>query len=123
MTFYDELEVRSADERAAAQSRALREILSGLQGREADLEKAGQVRTIEDLPQLPVFRKSNLSGRQAQMPPFGGMLVTNATHVFQSPGPIYEPGEPTVTGRVLAGFCMPPGLVRAISCKTVSPII
>ncbi|MAL77784.1 MAG: AMP-dependent synthetase [Sneathiella sp.] len=93
MTFYDELEVRSADERAAAQSRALREILSGLQGREADLEKAGQVRTIEDLPQLPVFRKSNLSGRQAQMPPFGGMLVTNATHVFQSPGPIYEPGR------------------------------
>ena len=93
MTFYDELEVRSADERVAAQSRALLDILAELQGREADLEKAGQVRTIEDLPELPVFRKSNLSGRQAQMPPFGGMLVANATHVFQSPGPIYEPGR------------------------------
>ena len=37
MIFYDELEIRSVDERVAAQSRALREILATLQGREADL--------------------------------------------------------------------------------------
>tara|TARA_R110002073_G_scaffold199364_1_gene358422 strand:- start:5100 stop:6296 length:1197 start_codon:yes stop_codon:yes gene_type:complete len=93
MIFYDELEIRSVDERVAAQSRALREILATLQGREADLDRADQVQTIEDLPKLPVFRKSGLSSRQTQTPPFGGMLVSNSTHVFQSPGPIYEPGR------------------------------
>lgn len=93
MTFYDNLEVRSSDERFAAQSQALIELLEVLQSRETDLERADQVRTIEDLPNLPVFRKSNLSSRQTQMPPFGRMHVSNATHVFQSPGPIYEPGR------------------------------
>jgi phenylacetate-CoA ligase len=30
--------------------------------------------------------------RQAEAPPFGGLPVSNLAHVFQSPGPIYEPG-------------------------------
>lgn len=44
------------------------------------------------MPKLPVLRKSDLSGWQKAAPPFGGIAVHNATHVFQSPGPIYEPG-------------------------------
>ncbi|MDE0852616.1 phenylacetate--CoA ligase family protein, partial [Yoonia sp.] len=43
-------------------------------------------------PKLPVLRKSDLTAWQKNQPPFGGMVVTNASHVFQSPGPIYEPG-------------------------------
>ena len=93
MTFYDELEVRSSDERAAAQSRALVDILAQLRAQGTELPGADEVRSIDDLPKLPVFRKSSLTGLQAKAPPFGGMLVSNPTHVFQSPGPIYEPGS------------------------------
>ena len=39
-----------------------------------------------------MLRKADLSKKQKAEPPFGGLKVGNATHVFQSPGPIYEPG-------------------------------
>jgi len=51
-----------------------------------------KVQAIADLPHLPVLRKSDLVARQAENPPFGGIPTSNITHVFQSPGPIYEPG-------------------------------
>jgi phenylacetate-CoA ligase len=38
------------------------------------------------------LRKSDLSQWQKDKPPFGGLSVNNATHGFQSPGPIDEPG-------------------------------
>jgi phenylacetate-CoA ligase len=47
---------------------------------------------LADLARLPVLRKSDLTGWQTSAPPFGGIAVSNAAHVFQSPGPIYEPG-------------------------------
>ncbi|OAN69988.1 AMP-dependent synthetase [Sulfitobacter sp. EhC04] len=90
---FDDLEIRSADARAAAQAARLKEILAGItdapEGWRAD---AAAVGGPEDLPKLPVLRKSDLSGWQKARPPFGGIAVRNATHVFQSPGPIYEPG-------------------------------
>ncbi|MGR3542188.1 MAG: phenylacetate--CoA ligase family protein [Hasllibacter sp.] len=46
----------------------------------------------DEIAALPVLRKSDLAARQAADPPFGGVPVRGATHVFQSPGPIYEPG-------------------------------
>ncbi len=45
-----------------------------------------------DLADLPVLRKDEYFKKQTETPPFGGMTVTNASHIFQSPGPIYEPG-------------------------------
>jgi phenylacetate-CoA ligase len=50
------------------------------------------VASLDELAGLPVLRKSELVARQAEHPPFGGLPVTNLAHVFQSPGPIYEPG-------------------------------
>nr|WP_255596782.1 phenylacetate--CoA ligase family protein [Cognatishimia sp. MH4019] len=47
---------------------------------------------LGELASLPVFRKSELAEKQKAQPPFGGLTVRNASHVFQSPGPIYEPG-------------------------------
>jgi phenylacetate-CoA ligase len=47
---------------------------------------------LADLAKFPVLRKSDLGGWQKAQPPFGGLHVANMTHVFQSPGPIYEPG-------------------------------
>jgi phenylacetate-CoA ligase len=81
---YDALETRSADERAADQ-------LAKLNGQLASNGMAA-VAALEDLAGLPVLRKSELVARQAENPPFGGLPVTNLAHVFQSPGPIYEPG-------------------------------
>ncbi|NNK16734.1 MAG: phenylacetate--CoA ligase family protein [Sulfitobacter sp.] len=85
MSYFDNLETRSADARAADQLAALR----------AQLERAGieaALTGLEDLSRLPVLRKSDLTEWQKATPPFGGINVENITHVFQSPGPIYEPG-------------------------------
>ncbi len=84
VTHYDDLETRSADERAAAHLRALN----------AQLKRNGMapVAALADLAGLPVLRKADLSARQKATPPFGGLPVSNLAHVFQSPGPIYEPG-------------------------------
>ena len=91
---FDTLETRSADERAADQSEKLRARLAGISvAPEAWRAAAAEVRSAEDLPKLPVLRKSELSDWQKARPPFGGIEVGAVTHVFQSPGPIYEPGK------------------------------
>lgn len=83
-TYFDDFETRSADAREAAQLEALN----------AQLARAGNadVADLAGLAQLPVMRKSDLTTLQKEQPPFGGINVSNITHVFQSPGPIYEPG-------------------------------
>ena len=83
-TYFDALETRSMDDRQAAQLEALN----------AQLAQNGMdpVEDLAALARLPVLRKSDLSARQAEQPPFGGLPVSNLAHVFQSPGPIYEPG-------------------------------
>ncbi len=77
-TFFDDLETRSADAREAGQLAALQ--------RQIDIS------SLADLVKLPVMRKADLSAMQKAEPPFGGIAVQNISHVFQSPGPIYEPG-------------------------------
>ena len=84
VSHFDDLETRSADQRAADQLASL-----NLQLRRNGL---APVKVLSDLALLPVLRKADLSARQKQTPPFGGLPVSNLAHVFQSPGPIYEPG-------------------------------
>ncbi len=84
LAFFDRLETRSADERAADQ-------LAQLETQLAKYDLAPIV-TLDELPSLPVLRKADLVARQSEAPPFGGLPVSNLAHVFQSPGPIYEPG-------------------------------
>jgi phenylacetate-coenzyme A ligase PaaK-like adenylate-forming protein len=111
-SFFDDQETRSADQRAADQSALLRSRLAANSEAPAQWrDAAATVQTAADLVALPVLRKSDLSGWQKQNPPFGGIAVSNVTHVFQSPGPIYEPGSTSVAdfwrmGRFLnaAGF-------------------
>ncbi len=99
--FYDTLETRSADQRSADQAQALRTQLAqaksapGFAGFMAQVD-VDAVQSIDDLVNLPVLRKSDLVHAQAERPPFGGFTVKPARHfhhVFQSPGPIYEPGS------------------------------
>ncbi|MFH5775230.1 phenylacetate--CoA ligase family protein [Paracoccus sp. NGMCC 1.201697] len=101
MTFYDELETRSADQRAAwlAQelpAALLRARTSPAMARILQGVEPETVTTREALAALPVIRKSELSEAQKKQPPFGG-FTTRRPHefenVFQSPGPIYEPGR------------------------------
>jgi phenylacetate-CoA ligase len=95
--FYDDLETRSADAREADQLDKLLEVLKLVKMADGNcMSDFGKVQTIADLVHLPVLRKSDLSKWQAADKPLGGMATQNLTHLFQSPGPIYEPGG---TGR------------------------
>ncbi|WP_146346300.1 phenylacetate--CoA ligase family protein [Phaeobacter marinintestinus] len=98
--FYDALETRSADERAADVAIALPEqiaraaALAGYSGSLGGVD-ASAITSAADLAALPVLRKSELSKAQGADAPFGGFTTKSASgfaHIFQSPGPIYEPG-------------------------------
>ncbi|MEM0936512.1 MAG: AMP-binding protein [Pseudomonadota bacterium] len=98
---YDDLETRSpegrahtlmqslpAQVRAAARLPGYAESLAGVD--------AAQITTREALATLPVLRKSALGAAQNAHPPLGGFTTTPPTgfaHLFQSPGPLYEPGQ------------------------------
>lgn len=51
------------------------------------------INDFSDLQKLPVTRKSDLLKSQRENPPFGVLNPSDVTHIFQSPGPIYEPGR------------------------------
>ncbi len=98
--FFDELETRTPEQRAEDVARQLPEQIArartapGYGDTLAGLD-ASRFRCAGDLAALPVLRKSDLSHAQAASPPFGGFTVkppSGFAHIFQSPGPIYEPG-------------------------------
>ncbi|HEY5674248.1 MAG TPA: AMP-binding protein [Malonomonas sp.] len=99
--FFDSLEHRSPKERELEQLHALAaqieharktapayaELLAGF---------SEPVNSRERLAKLPLTRKSELAARQRQQLPFGGLTGIGSpelTHIFVSPGPIYEPGS------------------------------
>ena len=100
--FFDDLETRSADRRAADLAMALPAQVARARSKApayaellAEVEPAG-IRDRASLASLPVVRKDRLGAAQAATPPFGGFTtlpVSGFEHVFQSPGPIYEPGR------------------------------
>lgn len=90
---FDTLETRTADQRATEQLGELNAQLARVRAAEGScLPEGGDLTDLGELAQLPVLRKSDLVAWQAEKPPFGGLVVSNAAHIFQSPGPIYEPG-------------------------------
>ena len=91
--YFDDLETRSRDARHAAQLEAVNAQLARVAAAaDSCLPDIGKLKYLDDLAHLPVLRKSELAKWQADTPPFGGIPVSNVAHVFQSPGPIYEPG-------------------------------
>ncbi len=113
MTYFDKLETRSADERAADQLTALQAQLT----RAASVPGACRitdhdVHDLSDLSGLPVLRKSDLSAWQTENPPFGGIYTANVAHIFQSPGPIYEPGGVTHDWWRMGRFLHAAGVVK-----------
>lgn len=52
------------------------------------------IQGVNDLDKVPVLTKDRMVELQAADPPFGGFLtvpVTDVSHLFSSPGPLYEP--------------------------------
>ena len=99
--YFDNLETRSEDERANDLSKQLSvQILHAKKNSKAFKQILKEVdpldfNSIEDLSRLPVLRKSDLLKLQAGDPPLGGLIagsVQDLNQIFQSPGPIYEPG-------------------------------
>ncbi|MAP15735.1 phenylacetate--CoA ligase family protein [uncultured Sulfitobacter sp.] len=98
---FDDLETRSADQRAADLAQALPQQIARAQslpgyGEALKGVDASQITSAAALADLPVLRKSELGKAQAVQAPFGGFTtkpVTEFSHVFQSPGPIYEPSS------------------------------
>jgi len=98
--FFDDLETRNNDERIADIAEQLPKqiaraaVLSGYNG---GLQKvdASSVKALSDLASLPVLRKSDLTKAQTAGNVLGGFnarKISEFAHIFQSPGPIYEPG-------------------------------
>ncbi|MEM6624808.1 MAG: AMP-binding protein [Pseudomonadota bacterium] len=101
---FDDLETRSMDARESAQFASLRAILAkalpqatGLARHLGEIDLAA-LADRSALAKLPVLRKTEIAELQRADPPFGGLTGRPAgtfTHMFQSPGPIYEPGMDT----------------------------
>ena len=100
MSFFDDLETRSADQRANDLAMALPAQVANAQKLRGFADALGvidasAIQTVDDLAGLPVLRKSDLVQAQAENGPLGGYGALNThefAHIFQSPGPIYEPG-------------------------------
>ena len=99
--YFDALETRSAEQRAEDMARDLPEQIAhakanakGYAEMLADIDPAG-VTDRSALAKLPVMRKANMVvGDDGEMPikNFIARPFDEIEHVFQSPGPIYEPG-------------------------------
>jgi phenylacetate-CoA ligase len=97
---YDELEIRTPLARQIAQAQQLAQQIAHAKAaapyyREllADVDPTS-ITTRKVLSQLPITRKSDLNEIQAKARPFGGLNgwdFGRLAHVYQSPGPIYEP--------------------------------
>ena len=104
--FFDKLETRSDDERSSDLSKAIplqiknaKENSKAFSKILADVDPS-EINSVEDLIKIPVLRKSELVRLQAQDPPLGGLIsgsIQDLNQIFQSPGPIYEPGTVSYT--------------------------
>jgi phenylacetate-CoA ligase len=100
MSFFDALETRSADQRANDLALALPAQIANAQKLSGNADALGSIdasaiQTVDDLAELPVLRKSDLVRAQSENGPLGGygaLKTHEFAHIFQSPGPIYEPG-------------------------------
>ncbi len=117
---FDTLETRSADQRAADLARDLPRLIARAQGT-AGLGAAlagvdaSAITDAAALAALPVLRKSALVAAQAASAPFGGFAALKTAefdHVFQSPGPIYEPGRASADWWRLGRFLTASGIGR-----------
>ncbi|MCW8906707.1 MAG: AMP-binding protein [Sedimenticola sp.] len=99
--YYDELETRDQAARERAQIQAVAEQVAYARSKAPYYEKLladvdpGSLTSRDTIARLPLTRKSEMIELQQHALPFGGLAtvqVPELTHLFASPGPIYEPG-------------------------------
>jgi phenylacetate-CoA ligase len=99
--FYDSLETRAPEEREQALLQAVRTQVAHAKANTVAYAELLDVIDPEDIVDaksystVPLTRKSELIKLQNNNWPFGGFTATEVsqfTHVYASPGPIYEPG-------------------------------
>lgn len=116
--FYDRRETRSADEREAAQLAQLQALIAHAKTTPRHAERIGDtgIAGLADLARLPLLRKSDLIGMQAETAPFAGfngIPPGHMRHLYRSPGPIndYDGDDPDWwrVGRALHAARFRPG--------------
>lgn len=100
--YYDHLETQNASEREAALIAAVAKQVAHAKAHApaytqllAEVNPA-EITSAAAIAALPITRKSDLSSLQKATPRFGGLAAIQGsalTHIFASPGPIYEPGS------------------------------
>jgi len=118
MKHFDDLEIRSADAREASLADCLPELIETAQKLHGNADRLSEidpasVTSRADLAELPVLRKADLSAAQSANAPFGGLTTLSKhafAHVFQSPGPIYEPGQTSLNWWRLGRFAHATGI-------------
>lgn len=98
---FDDWERRSTQERDASLSDCLPELIRNAQSLQGNAARLGDIDPASitgraALASVPVLRKSELVSLQTPQAPLGGLSARGAGAydlLFQSPGPIYEPGQ------------------------------
>ena len=92
--FFDDLEVRSKDERIADHLKKLNELVQkAKQNKNQLLRFNKEIKDLGDLSIIPLLRKSELIDKQSKLPPFAELNVSaikDFAHIYRSPGPIYD---------------------------------
>ena len=92
--FFDDLEVRSKDERIADHLKKLNELVQkAKQNKNQLLRFNKEIKDLGDLSIIPLLRKSDLIDKQSKLPPFAELNVSaikDFAHIYRSPGPIYD---------------------------------
>lgn len=97
--YYDALETRDQDQRCEEQAKLVKSQLQHAKSQTAtyaDLLSdydCDQFKSLEQLTDIPVTRKSELIERQKSAPPLGGLSPIQSNrlrYIHASPGPIYE---------------------------------
>ena len=92
--FFDDLEVRSKDERVSDHLKKLNKLIEKAKQNKNQLLRFNvEIEDLDDLSQIPLLRKSDLIDKQSKQPPFAELNVSEIkdfAHIYRSPGPIYD---------------------------------
>ena len=92
--FFDKLETRSSDERDSDNLIKLKKLINKAKENKIHKNRLNEsVQSLSDLKNIEILRKSDLTQRQIEKPPFGDLNLkpfNNFAHIYRSPGPIYD---------------------------------
>ena len=92
--FFDNSEIRSADERQADQLLKLKKLIEVSKTNENLKSRInGEITSLSDLNKIEILRKSDLIDKQKKILPFANFNIepyNQFAHIYRSPGPIYD---------------------------------